>query len=87
MLIQLKNKDGKVLFSYDIAGNNHRLTLIAAMKGNVFFDYADFSNWDLKCMDLAEHRFYKCNFSGAQLDCALENNKTFSKYIDQRLTS
>ena len=77
MLIQIKTKDGKVLFSYDIVGNNHSHTLRAAMKASVFFDYADFSNWDLKCMDLAEHRFYKCNFSGAQLDCAIMYSASF----------
>lgn len=44
MLIQLKNKDGKVLFSYDIAGNNHRHTLRAAG------DSADIG--DGKCTDV-----------------------------------
>ena len=77
MLIQLKNKDGKVLFSYDIVGNNHRLTLGAAMKATVAFDFADFSNWDLRYFDLAGHGFYKCNFSGAQLDCALMYSASF----------
>lgn len=77
MLIQIKNKNGKVLFSYDIAGNNHRLTLIAAMKGNVFFDYADFSNWDLQYFDFTGHRFYECNFSDANLDCALMYGASF----------